>query len=58
MALTVTFEFLFFHFFGGHPWSELLAHYNVANGRVWVLILAWPGLAWPGWSSPRTCFSV
>jgi hypothetical protein len=40
-ALTVAFEFLFFHFIGGHPWSELLANYNILAGRVWVLVLLW-----------------
>ena len=41
LALTVAFEFLFFYFAGGHPWSELLADYNLAGGRVWVLLLVW-----------------
>lgn len=40
-ALTVAFEFLFFHFVGGHSWSELLANYNVLKGRVWVLVVLW-----------------
>jgi hypothetical protein len=45
MALTIAFEFLFFHFVGGHPWSELLANYNLAGGRGWVLLLVWVGVA-------------
>ncbi len=44
-ALTVAFEFLFFHFVGGHSWSELLANYNVLKGRVWVFIVLWVATA-------------
>jgi len=40
-ALTVAFEFLFFHFVGGHPWAELLSNYNILEGRVWVLVVLW-----------------
>ena len=39
LAMTVCFEFLFFHFVGGKPWDELLADYNVAQGRIWILVL-------------------
>jgi len=39
LAMTASFEFLFFHFVGGKSWSELLADYNVAQGRIWVLVL-------------------
>jgi hypothetical protein len=45
MALTVAFEFLFFHLVGGHSWSELLANYNVLKGRVWVFVPLWVGVA-------------
>ena len=41
VALTVAFEFLFFHFVAGHAWSVLLANYNVFAGRVWVVVLLW-----------------
>lgn len=41
MALTVTFEFLFFHYVGGHSWEALLANYDMASGRLWPLILLW-----------------
>ena len=44
-ALTVAFEFLFFHFVGGHSWSELLANYNIFEGRVWVVVLLWVAVA-------------
>jgi len=29
LALTVAFEFLFFHYVGGRSWSKLLANYNL-----------------------------
>ena len=45
VALTVAFEFVFFHFVGGHAWSALLANYNVFAGRVWVFVLLWIGVA-------------
>ena len=45
MALTVAFEFLFFHYVGGRSWSELLANYNLFEGRVWVAVLAWVAIA-------------
>jgi len=45
MALTLAFEFLFFHYLGGHSWAELLANYDVLNGRVWVFVLIWIALA-------------
>jgi hypothetical protein len=45
MLLTVAFEFLFFHYVGGHSWTELLSNYNLLRGRVWVLVLAWVATA-------------
>ncbi len=39
LALTVAFEFLFFHYVAGHPWSTLLEAYNIFKGKVWVLVL-------------------
>lgn len=44
-ALTIAFEFLFFHFVGGHSWAELLASYNVLQGRVWVFVVLWVAVA-------------
>jgi hypothetical protein len=38
LALTLGFEFLFFHYAAGKPWEVLLADYNVAQGRIWVLV--------------------
>lgn len=37
--LTVTFEFLFFHFIAGKPWPVLLADYNLLEGRLFSLVL-------------------
>jgi hypothetical protein len=38
LALTVAFEFLFFHFAAGKPWEVLLADYNLLQGRIWLLV--------------------
>lgn len=40
-GLTIAFEFLFFHYVGGHSWAALLANYDLLNGRVWVVLLLW-----------------
>jgi hypothetical protein len=40
VALTLVFEFGAFGVLLGHPWSELLADYNVFAGRLWPLVLA------------------
>ena len=45
MALTVAFEFLFFHYLGGHSWAALLANYDLAGGRVWVFVPLWLAIA-------------
>lgn len=45
MTLTIAFEFLFFHYAGGHTWEALLSNYNVLQGRVWVVVLAWVAIA-------------
>ncbi len=39
LALTVAFEFGFGHWVAGHPWSALFHDYNLAAGRVWILVL-------------------
>ena len=39
LLLTVAFEFLAGHYLFGTPWEELLADYNVTQGRIWVLVL-------------------
>ena len=40
VGLTVAFEFLAGHFLFGAPWPKLLEDYNVARGRIWILVLA------------------
>jgi len=40
-GLTLAFEFLFFHYVGGHSWAVLLANYDLSAGRIWVLIPLW-----------------
>lgn len=39
VGLTVAFEFGAGHYLFGTPWSRLLDDYNLAAGRVWVLVL-------------------
>jgi hypothetical protein len=39
LVLTLAFEFLAGHFLFGAAWDKLLADYNLAAGRVWVLVL-------------------
>jgi len=51
LALTVAFEFLFFHFVARKPWEVLLADYNLLAGRIWLLVpltelLGPPGIGW------------
>ena len=41
LSLTVIFEFGFGHYVVGHSWQELLADYNIFDGRVWSLFLIW-----------------
>ncbi|HYN10915.1 MAG TPA: hypothetical protein VES67_26265 [Vicinamibacterales bacterium] len=38
LILTLAFEFLAGHFLFGTPWRRLLADYNVAQGRIWILV--------------------
>ena len=44
LALTAMFEFGFGHWVAKKEWSELLADYDLAHGRLWSLILAWTAL--------------
>jgi hypothetical protein len=39
LALSVAFEFLFGRYVGGASWAELLADYDVVEGRLWPLVL-------------------
>ena len=49
LSMTVAFEFLAGHLLFGHDWDRLLADYNLARGRVWVLVLITTLLA-PVWA--------
>ena len=39
LLLTLAFEFLFGHYVAGASWQELLADYDVLEGRFWPLVL-------------------
>ena len=39
LAMTLLFEFGVFGLALGHPWPELLADYNILEGRLWPLVL-------------------
>lgn len=52
VALAVAFEFGFFHFSMKVPWSQLLADYNIAKGRL--LILLWITVLF----APLICFYI
>jgi hypothetical protein len=45
LALTLAFEFLFFHYVGGKSWEALLNDYNILEGRLWPLLLLWVMIA-------------
>jgi hypothetical protein len=50
LALTVAFEFGFFHYIGGESWESLLQQYDVAEGHLWSFVLATVALAPFVWS--------
>ena len=39
LGLTLAFEFLAGHYLFRAPWSSLLADYNLAEGRIWILVM-------------------
>lgn len=41
LFLTILFEFGFGHYIMGNSWEKLFHDYNLAEGRVWSLILIW-----------------
>jgi hypothetical protein len=43
-ALTVLFEFSLGRYVLGSSWSDLLTNYNLAAGRIWVLVPVWMAL--------------
>ena len=45
LGMTVAFEFVFGHYVMGHPWKRLFHDYNLLEGRVWVVVLAWTTFA-------------
>lgn len=38
LAMTLAFEFGVGHYLFKKPWSELLFDYNIAQGRIWLLV--------------------
>jgi hypothetical protein len=52
LGLTIAFEFVFGHYVMGHPWALLRHDYNLLQGRLWVVALAWTTLA------PYVCFQL
>lgn len=48
LVMTLVFEFGAGHFLFKKPWSELLLDYNIANGRIWILVPIVTALA-PWW---------
>ncbi|HSB82017.1 MAG TPA: hypothetical protein VLM91_24820 [Candidatus Methylomirabilis sp.] len=38
LVLTLGFEFLAGHYLFGDSWDKLLADYNIARGRIWLLV--------------------
>lgn len=38
LAMTLAFEFGVGHYLFMKPWSELLFDYNIAQGRIWLLV--------------------
>lgn len=39
VALTLAFEFLAGHYLFRIPWPEITRDYNIARGRIWLLVL-------------------
>lgn len=39
LGLTIAFEFGAGHFIFRQPWGRLAADYNIAKGRVWMIVL-------------------
>ena len=45
LVLTLAFEFLLGRFVSGLSWGQMLAEYDIASGRLWVLVPLWMALA-------------
>lgn len=57
VMLTVAFEFAFGLLVDGKSWSELLANYEIWNGRLWPVVLAviaFTPFLWGRWSIEET----
>ncbi len=52
LCLTLAFEFLAGHYVFGQSWDRLLADYNLAQGRIWPLVLVTTAAA-PVWAARR-----
>lgn len=50
LVLTLAFEFLAGHYLFGSSWGKLLADYNLAKGRIWLVVPIVTLLA-PAWAS-------
>ncbi|HMU61228.1 MAG TPA: hypothetical protein PKA66_05550 [Gemmatimonadales bacterium] len=50
LTATVVFEFVAGHYLFHHPWSRLLADYDVRQGRVWIVVLV-ATLVAPRWAA-------
>lgn len=53
VALTVAFEFLFGHYVDRKSWSDLLANYEIWNGKLWPIalaVIAFTPFLWGRWS--------
>lgn len=53
VVLTVAFEFLFGHYVDRKSWSDLLANYEIWNGKLWpvaLATLAFLPFVWGRWS--------
>ncbi len=45
VAATIGFEFLFGRLVAGHSWARLFHDYDLAAGRVWVIVPVWIAIA-------------
>jgi hypothetical protein len=45
LVLTLAFEFGMGRFVSGLSWREMLAEYDLANGRLWALVPLWIAVA-------------
>jgi hypothetical protein len=56
--LTVVFEFTFGHWVDKKSWEELAENYDVSEGNLWIVVLAWicagPAVARAASTSSRT----